>query len=72
MMATGLTFGTIASLYGLTHHYIDVEQYSTLVTVVIATAIVPTAIAQFHFPPTADVLEAESGGLEEVEVARPN
>lgn len=71
MMATGLTFGTISSLYGLTHHYIDVEQCSALVTVVIATAIVPTAIAQFHFPPTADVLEAESGGLEEVEVARP-
>lgn len=70
MMATGLTFGTIASLYGLTHHYIDVEQYSALVTVVIATAIVPTAIAQFHFPPSEDVLEAESGGLEEVEVAR--
>src|SRR5271165_3596598 len=33
MMATGLTFGTISSLYGLTHHYIDQSQYSTLVTV---------------------------------------
>jgi len=70
MMATGLTFGTISSLYGLSHHYIDQLQYSILVTVVIATAIVPTLIAQIHFPPTQEVLEAESGGLEEIEVQR--
>lgn len=69
MMATGLTFGTISSLYGLSHHYITQLQYSVLVTVVIATAIVPTLIAQVHLPPTQEVLEAESGGLEEVEVA---
>ncbi len=69
MMATGLTFGTISSLYGLAHHYIDQAQYTALVTVVILTAIVPTLIAQVHFPPTQEVLEAESGGLEEIEVA---
>ncbi len=69
MMATGLTFGTISALYGLSHHYIDQLQYSALVTVVIATAIIPTLIAQIHFPPTQDVLEAESGGLEEIEVS---
>jgi Kef-type K+ transport system membrane component KefB len=69
MMATGLTFGTISSLYGLTHHYVDQLQYSILVTVVIATAIVPTLIAQVHFPPTQQVVEAESGGLAEIEVA---
>jgi Kef-type K+ transport system membrane component KefB len=68
MMATGLTFGTISSLYGLSHHYISQLQYSILVTVVIATAIIPTLIAQIHFPPTHEVLEAESGGLEELEV----
>lgn len=68
MMATGLTFGTISSLYGLTHHYIDQSQYSALVTVVIMTAVIPTLIAQIHFPPTQEVLEAESGGLEEIEV----
>ncbi len=68
MMATGLTFGTISSLYGLAHHYIDRLQYSELVTVVIATAIIPTLIAQLHFPPTHEVLEAESGGLEEIEI----
>ncbi len=69
MMATGLTFGTISSLYGLSHGYIDRAQYSALVTVVIASAIIPTMIAQLHFPPTHEVIEAESGGLEEVEVA---
>jgi Kef-type K+ transport system membrane component KefB len=68
MMATGLTFGTISSLYGLAHHYIDQAQYTALVTVVVLTAVVPTLIAQLHFPPTQDVIEAESGGLEEIEV----
>ena len=68
MMATGLTFGTISSLYGLTHGYITQAQYTTLVTVVILTAIVPTLIAQRHFPPSQEVIEAESGGLEEIEV----
>jgi Kef-type K+ transport system membrane component KefB len=69
MMATGLTFGTISSLYGLTHHYIDQAQYTALVTVVILTAVVPTLIAQIHFPPTQEVREAESGGLAEIEVS---
>jgi len=71
MMATGLTFGTISSLYGLTHGYITQSQYTTLVTVVILTAIVPTMIAQRRFPPSQEVIEAESGGLEEVEVRHP-
>ena len=51
MMATGLTFGTISSLYGLAHHYIDRAQYTALVTVVILTAVVPTIIAQALFHP---------------------
>jgi hypothetical protein len=71
MMATGLTFGTISSLYGLMHGYITQAQYTTLVTVVILTAIVPTLIAQRHFPPSRDVFEAESGGLAEIEVRLP-
>ena len=70
MMATGLTFGTISSLYGLSHHYIDQAQYTALVTVVILTAVVPTIIAQAAFPPTQEVLEAESGGLEEIEISQ--
>ena len=46
MMSTGLTFGTISALYGLTHHYIDQSAYTVLVTVVILTAVVPTVLAQ--------------------------
>lgn len=60
MMATGLTFGTISSLYGLTHHYITQAQYTALVTVVILTAIVPTAIAQALFKPTVEPEEMEA------------
>jgi Kef-type K+ transport system membrane component KefB len=51
LMATGLTFGSIAALYGLTHHLIDHAQYSQLVTVVILSAFVPTLIAQQFFQP---------------------
>ncbi|MFY9718718.1 MAG: cation:proton antiporter [Candidatus Cybelea sp.] len=60
MMATGLTFGTISSLYGLTHHYIDQAQYTALVTVVILTAVVPTAIAQALFRPREEPEEMEA------------
>jgi Kef-type K+ transport system membrane component KefB len=60
MMATGLTFGTISSLYGLTHHFIDQAQYTALVTVVILTAIVPTAIAQALFKPLDEPEEMEA------------
>jgi hypothetical protein len=51
MMSTGLTFGTIASLFGLQHHVISQAQYSFLVATVIGTAIVPTAIANAYFSP---------------------
>jgi len=51
LMATGLTFGTISSLFGLEHQLITREQYATLVTVVILTAIIPTLIAERWFDP---------------------
>lgn len=51
LMSTGLTFGTISSLYGLQAGIIDQTQFSILVTVVVLTAIVPTAIAQRLFQP---------------------
>lgn len=50
-MATGLTFGTISSLFGLEHDLITREQYASLVTVVILTAIIPTVIAERWFDP---------------------
>jgi len=51
LMSTGLTFGTISALYGLQAKYIDASQFSVLVAVVIATAIIPTFIAQRWFSP---------------------
>ena len=55
LMATGLTFGSISALYGLTHHLITETQYTELVTVVILSAFVPTLIAQQFFQPTAEI-----------------
>ena len=51
MMSTGLTFGTISSLFGLNHHIITQTQYSFLVGTVIASAVVPTMIANSFFLP---------------------
>jgi Kef-type K+ transport system membrane component KefB len=51
LMSTGLTFGTITSLYGLQSGIIDRTQFSLLITVVVLSAIVPTAIAQRFFQP---------------------
>lgn len=51
MMSTGLTFGTIASLYGLSHGIVSREQYSFLVAVVISSAVIPTMIANLAFLP---------------------
>ncbi len=53
LMSTGLTFGTISSMYGLSAGYIDRTQFSLLVTTVILTAVVPTFIAQRWFEPEA-------------------
>ncbi len=54
LMSTGLTFGTISSLYGLNAGIIDRTQFSVLVTVVVLTAILPTLVAQRWFPPHTD------------------
>jgi len=51
MMSTGLTFGTISALYGLSHNIVSQNQYSFLVAVVIASAVIPTLIAGFAFLP---------------------
>lgn len=64
LMSTGLTFGTISSLFGLSHHIIDQGQYSVIVACVIASAVVPTLIANaFYMPhhliPGEDDVEVE-------------
>ncbi len=51
LMSTGLTFGTISALYGYSHGIVTREQYTYLVTVVIASAVIPTLIANFAFLP---------------------
>jgi Kef-type K+ transport system membrane component KefB len=51
MMSTGLTFGTISSLFGLNHGIITQAQYSYLVATVIGSAVVPTMIANAWFMP---------------------
>jgi hypothetical protein len=50
-MSTGLTFGTISALFGLSHEIIDQAQYSALVAAVIASAVIPTVIANAFFMP---------------------
>jgi len=59
LMSTGLTFGTISSLYGLAHGIVTQEQYSFLVAAVIASAVVPTVIAGLFFVPTHLLPERE-------------
>jgi Kef-type K+ transport system membrane component KefB len=51
LMSTGLTFGSISALFGLSHHIIDQSQYSLLVITVIGSAVVPTLIANAFFLP---------------------
>jgi Kef-type K+ transport system membrane component KefB len=54
LMSTGLTFGTISSLYGLNAGIIDNTQFSLLITVVVLSAVVPTFIAERWFLPDRD------------------
>ena len=69
LMSTGLTFGSISALFGLTNHIIDQGQYTVLVTAVIGSAVVPTLIAQRWFlpplPDEADLAAAEPTPVEE-------
>ncbi|MFA6054658.1 MAG: cation:proton antiporter [Thermodesulfovibrionales bacterium] len=51
LMSTGLTFGSISALFGLTNGIINQEQYTILLTAVILSAVVPTIIAQKWFQP---------------------
>jgi glutathione-regulated potassium-efflux system ancillary protein KefC len=59
LMSTGLTFGTISSLFGLSHGIIDKSQYSALVAAVIASAVIPTVIANAFYLPRHLLPDAE-------------
>jgi len=64
LMSTGLTFGTISALFGLSHGVVDQSQYSALVAAVIASAVIPTVIANAWFLPRHHLprREAAKGG----------
>src|SRR6202047_2448401 len=51
LMSTGLTFGTISALFGLSHGIISQAQYSSLVATVLARAVIPTVIANVFYLP---------------------
>jgi len=55
-MSTGLTFGSISALFGLTNGIINQDQYTILVVAVIGSAVVPTLIAQRWFQPSVGQL----------------
>jgi Kef-type K+ transport system membrane component KefB len=59
LMSTGLTFGTISALYGYANSIITQEQYTILVVAVIASAVVPTVIAQTWFLPKIGAAKQE-------------
>ncbi|RJP80816.1 MAG: cation:proton antiporter [Desulfobacteraceae bacterium] len=51
LMSTGLTFGSISALFGLSHNIIDTAQYSFLIVTVVGSAVIPTLIANAFFLP---------------------
>jgi Kef-type K+ transport system membrane component KefB len=72
LMSTGLTFGTISSLYGLNAGIIDRTQFSILVTTVILSAVVPTFFAQRYFSPPLRTLSVdEKMAIEDEEFEPP-
>ena len=72
LMSTGLTFGTISSLYGLNAGIIDRQQFTVLLGAVIGSAIVPTIVAQRWFaPPVHAPTQAEIEQVEDEEFEPP-
>lgn len=61
LMSTGLTFGLIAIVFGLQEGLISELQYSVLTGVLIASAVIPTFIAQKWFMPvhTEDIVDID-------------
>ena len=65
LMASGLSFGTIAALFGLSHGIIDKSQYSALVAAVIGSGIIPTLIASNLYLPRHLIVEPQQVVLRE-------
>lgn len=74
LMSTGLTMGTISSMYGLSSGIISRAQFSVLVAVVVLSAILPTFVATQWFYPShimnggneSDLMTDEETGGEDV------
>jgi Kef-type K+ transport system membrane component KefB len=71
MMSTGLTFGTISALFGLNHQIITQAQYSYIVGTVIASAVIPTMIANSFFLPRHLLPHAPKNVKTEQSIQRP-
>ena len=70
LMSTGLTFGSISALFGLTHGIVSQEQYSHLVAVVIGSAVVPTVIANAIFLPRHLIGQVTAAPTEDAVVSK--
>jgi Kef-type K+ transport system membrane component KefB len=71
MMSTGLTFGTISALFGLSHGIISEAEYSHLVAAVIGSAVIPTLVANAFFMPRHLLPAAEAAFPAERAAAAP-
>jgi Kef-type K+ transport system membrane component KefB len=72
LMSTGLTFGSISALFGLSHGIVDETQYSLLIAAVIGSAVVPTLIANaFYLPRHLLAKPAPSAPLPSAKEAKP-
>jgi glutathione-regulated potassium-efflux system ancillary protein KefC len=67
LMSTGLTFGTISALFGLSRGIIDQSQYSIIAAGVVASAVIPTLIANAFFLPRHLLPEYDVEGSEHAE-----
>jgi Kef-type K+ transport system membrane component KefB len=72
LMSTGLTFGSIASLFGLAHGIIDTAQYSYLVAAVILSAVIPTVIANAFYLPRHLLAEPAHDSPGTLSATQPN
>jgi len=71
LMSTGLTFGTISALFGLSHGIIDQGQYSALVAAVIGSAVIPTVIANAFYLPRHLLPHSESETARDAQTTMP-
>jgi len=71
LMSTGLTFGSISALFGLSHGIVTQDQYSLLIAAVIGSAVVPTLIANAFFLPHHLIGPVDAAPGEEAGAAKP-